>query len=109
MVSETTDIQNGAHGGGGRGYLAATLYCIGATVVARLLHGTLAEANLVLVYLLVVVLVTVQFGRGPGVLASFLAVLGFDIFLVLPYHSLLVADPQYLLTFAIMLVVSLIL
>ena len=93
---------------GGRGYLYAILYCIAATIVSRLLHAALAEANLVLIYLLVVVLVTVQFGRGPGVLASFLAVLGFDIFMVLPYHSLLVADPQYLLTFAIMLVVSLI-
>lgn len=90
------------------GYASAVLYCIAATVVGWLLHGTFAEANLVLIYLLAVVLATVQYGRGPGILASFLAVLAFDIFMVLPYHSLLVADPQYLLTFAIMLAVSLI-
>lgn len=93
---------------GTRGYAFAVLYCIGATVLGWLLHGTFAEANLVLIYLLAVVLATVQHGRGPGILASFLAVLAFDIFMVLPYHSLLVADPQYLLTFAIMLAVSLI-
>ena len=93
---------------GARGYAFAVLYCIAATAVGWLLHETFAEANLVLIYLLAVVLATVQHGRGPGIFASFLAVLAFDIFMVLPYHSLLVADPQYLLTFAIMLAVSLI-
>ena len=73
---------------GAKGYFFACLYCVGATIAGRLLHGTLAEANLVLVYLLAVVLVTVHFGRGPGILASFLAVLAFDLFMVLPYHSL---------------------
>ena len=93
---------------GARGYGFAVLYCIAATGLGWLLHGTFAEANLVLIYLLAVVLTTVRHGRGPGIFASFLAVLTFDIFMVLPYHSLLVADPQYLLTFAIMLAVSLI-
>lgn len=102
-------MEDNADGAGNaRGYAFAVLYCIAATVVGWMLHETFAEANLVLIYLLAVVLATVQHGRGPGILASFLAVLAFDIFMVLPYHSLLVADPQYLLTFAIMLAVSLI-
>lgn len=88
-------------------YMGTIGYCVLATLLGTWLHGTLAEANLVLIYLLAVVLVTVQYGRGPGILASFLAVLAFDLFMVLPYHSLLVADPQYLLTFAMMLAVSL--
>ena len=91
-----------------RGYAFALLYCVGATLLGRLLHGTLADANLILIYLLAVVLTTVQFGRGPGIAASFLAVLAFDVFMVLPYHSLEVADPQYLLTFAMMLALSLV-
>ena len=90
------------------GYVFAVIYCVMATIIGVLLYGRLAEANLVLVYLLAVVLTTVQFGRGPGMLASCIAVLGFDMFFVLPHHSLMVADPQYLLTFLIMLVVSLI-
>lgn len=90
------------------GFGWAILACALATAVALTLRGLLAPANLVLIYLMAVVLVAVRFGRQPGVLASFLAVLAFDVFLVPPYHSLTVADPQYLLTFAIMLVVALI-
>lgn len=79
-----------------------------ATALAFPLRGALAEANLILIYLLAVAFVSVRFGRRPGILASFLAVLAFDVFLVHPYLSLTVTDPQYLLTFAIMLAVSLI-
>lgn len=79
-----------------------------ATALAFPLRGALAEANLILIYLLAVAFVSVHFGRKPGMLASFLAVLAFDLFLVHPYLSLEVTDSQYLLTFAIMLVVSLI-
>ena len=90
------------------GFGWAALACALATIVALTMRGLLAPANLVLIYLMAVVLVAIRFGRKPGVLASFLAVLAFDIFLVPPYHSLTVADPQYLLTFAIMLIVALI-
>lgn len=90
------------------GFGWAVLACALATVVALTLRGMLAPANLVLLYLMAVVLVAVRFGRTPGVLASFLAVLAFDVFLVPPYYSLTVAEPQYLLTFAIMLIVALI-
>lgn len=79
------------------------------TGLALPLRGALAEANLILLYLLAVVLVTLRFGRQPGILASFLAVLAYDVFMVPPYFSLTVAEPQYLLTFAIMLGVSLLL
>ena len=89
-------------------FAGAALVCCLATLVAALLRGALAEVNLVLIYLLSVVVATVRFGRGPGILASVLAVLSFDFFLVEPLHSFHVADPQYLLTFAIMLTVSLI-
>lgn len=85
----------------------AVFSCVLATVVALALRNLLAPANLVMLYLLAVVLVTVRFGRKPGVLASFLAVLTFDVFLVPPYYSLTVVHSEYLFTFAIMLVVSL--
>lgn len=90
------------------GYGWAVLASAIATGLALLLRGLLDPANLVLLYLMAVVLVAVRFGRKPGILASFLAVLTFDIFLVPPYYSLTVKDPQYLLTFAIMLIVALI-
>ncbi len=85
----------------------AVLACAAATLVSVALRDHLAPANLVMIYLLAVVLVAVRFGRLPGILASFLAVLAFDVFLVPPYYSLSVAHTEFLFTFAVMLVVSL--
>ncbi len=85
----------------------ALAVCVGTTALAVPLRGTLAEANLLMFYLLAVVFVSVRFGRKPGIFAAILAVVAFDVFMVPPYLSLTVADPQYLLTLAIMLIVSL--
>lgn len=90
------------------GYIWAIVGCTGVTLLAVQLKEVLASANLVLLYLMVVVLVAVHFGRKPGILASLLGVLCFDVFSVSPYYSLTVSDPQYLLTFAAMLAVALI-
>ncbi len=90
------------------GFAWAAAACVITTALALLLRDSLAPANLILLYLLAVVFVTIRFGRKSGILASILAVLTFDVFLVPPYFSLTVAEPQYLLTLAIMLIVSLI-
>ena len=100
--------EEGGDGGRLSGYGWAVFACAVSTVAGLLLRGLLDPPNLVLLYLMAVVLVSVRFGRKPGILASFLAVLTFDVFLVPPYYSLSVHDPQYLLTFAIMLAVALI-
>ena len=91
-----------------QGYIRALLVCAGATVLARLLRDSLAPANLILLYLISVAGVAVRLGQRPAILASVLSVLAFDFFLVPPYHSFTVEDTQYLLTFAIMLAVALI-
>jgi two-component system sensor histidine kinase KdpD len=54
------------------------------------------------------VFVAVRFGRGPAVLAAFVSVGAFDFFYVPPRFSFSVSDAQYLLTFAVMLVVALV-
>ena len=82
--------------------------CALATLLAIALRPWLAPENLVMLYLMEVVLVAVRLGRSQAVAASFLAVLAFDLFLVPPYYSFSVDDSQYLLTFAIMLAVALI-
>ncbi len=64
-------------------------------------------ANIAMLYLLSVVLVSVRAGRGPAVAASVLAVASFDFFCVKPYLTFAVSDTEYLLTFAVMLVVAL--
>ncbi len=48
-----------------------------------------------------------RLGRGPGVFAAFLSVAVFDFFFVPPRFTFAVSDVQYLLTFAVMLVVAL--
>lgn len=69
----------------------------------------LAQENLVMLYLLIVVIASIRWGMGPSVLAAVLGVACFDFFCVTPYFSFAVSDTQYLITFAIMLLVGLVL
>ncbi|HSU66722.1 MAG TPA: DUF4118 domain-containing protein, partial [Tepidisphaeraceae bacterium] len=69
-------------------------------------HNDVDRANLVMAYLLVVLVVAARLGRGPGILASVLAVGAFDFFFVDPRFTFAVADLRYVLTFGVMLVVA---
>ena len=89
-------------------YAWSALICGAVTLLVAPLTARLVEANLVMIFLLAVVGVAVRFGRGPAVLASLLTVLMFDFFYVPPRFSFSVSDAQYLLTFAVMLVVALV-
>lgn len=61
------------------------------------------ETNIVIVYLLGVVLVSWLIeGFLFGILASFLATLTFNFFFTVPYYTLTVNDPSYIITFVIM-------
>ncbi|HWI09939.1 MAG TPA: DUF4118 domain-containing protein, partial [Burkholderiaceae bacterium] len=90
------------------GYLWAAAACGLTTLVALPLQPIFDLANIVMLFLLAVVGVAVRFGRGPAVLAAFLNVAAFDFFFVPPHLSFAVSDVQYLLTFAVMLVVGLV-
>jgi len=78
------------------------------TAIGRLARPWLSQPDLVLLYLLVVVVAASRFGRGPSLIAATLAVLAFDFFFVPPTFTFLVSEKRYVLTFAIMLVVSLV-
>src|SRR5207237_1106322 len=65
-------------------------------------------SNIIMVYLLGVVIVAMRFGRFASALASVLSVAAFDFFFVPPYLTFAVSDSQYLITFAVMLVVGLV-
>ena len=84
------------------------LCCGAATALAIALRDSVLPENLVLLYLLLVITITIKIGRAAGILASLLSVLLYDVFLVPPYLSLSVHDTQHLVTFGLMLVVSLI-
>jgi two-component system sensor histidine kinase KdpD len=68
----------------------------------------LAEANKAIIFVLAAALVAARFGWGPGLAATIVGILVFDFFFVQPYLTFAVADAQYAITFAIMLVVELI-
>jgi two-component system sensor histidine kinase KdpD len=89
-------------------YLIAACAVAVATGVAFLLRAHLQQANLVMLYLLAVVAVALRTGRGPSMLAALLAVGAFDFCFVTPYYTFAVRDAQYLITFLVMLLVSLV-
>ena len=92
-----------------RDYLATAGIVALCTLVGWLSHVLrLTEANVVMVFLLGVVCVAVRFGRGPAIAASVASVLVFDFFFVPPYLTFSVHDGQYLLTFATMLIIGII-
>lgn len=95
-------------GGAWRGYGAAALACGVTALVATPLLGVLELSNIVMLFLLTVVGVGLRHGRGPAVLAAFFGVGLFDLFFVAPRFSFAVSDVQYLVTFAVMLVVALV-
>ncbi len=68
----------------------------------------LDPTNLVMLYLMGVVIAAVFLGRGPAILASLISVVTFDFFFVQPTLTFAVNDTQYLLTFAGLLLVGLI-
>jgi two-component system sensor histidine kinase KdpD len=77
-------------------------------VVTMPLRQWLDPVNIVMLFLLVVLLVAVRFGRAPSVTTTCIGVASFDFFFVPPRFNFAVSDVQYLVTFGVMLAVGLI-
>lgn len=90
------------------GYLVALAAIALATGFGRLLAPAVELTNVVMVFLLAVVGIAMRFGRGPSIFASVVSVAAFDFFFVPPHLTFAVSDSQYLITFAVMLVVALV-
>jgi len=78
------------------------------TAVAFVLYPRFELSNLVMVYLLGVTLSGLRLGRGPSVLVSLLNVAAFDFFFVPPRYTFAITDGQYFVTFAVMLIIALV-
>lgn len=89
-------------------YLISLLLVFLATAAGFPLRSFLAPTNLVMLYLVAVIGAAVFLGRGPSILASVVSVLAFDFFFVDPRFSFSVNDTEYLLTFAGLLIVGMI-
>lgn len=89
-------------------YLLASLLVAAVTLLGELLESHLAPSNLLMFYLLSVVLAAQRAGRGPAAFCAGLSVLAFDFFFVPPRYTFAVSQKEYLLTFAALLVVALV-
>ena len=90
------------------GYAWALASSAAVTLLATPLLTVFALANIVMLFLLAVVGIAMRFGRGPALAAALVNVLAFDFFFVAPRFSFAVTDAQYLLTFAVMTIVGLV-
>jgi two-component system sensor histidine kinase KdpD len=88
-------------------YLLATVPILAVTGLGHLLFPHVDLTNVVMIYLLAVVAIALRLGRGPSILATILSVATFDFFFVPPYLTFAVSDTQYLITFAVMMTVGL--
>ena len=85
--------------------VGATIAC---TAVGAWMLPRFELVNVAMVYLLAVVFFALTYGRGPAIATSILGVAAFDFFFVPPQLTFAVSDAQYLVTFAIMLIVALV-
>ncbi|MCZ2076589.1 MAG: sensor histidine kinase KdpD [Bryobacterales bacterium] len=91
-----------------RAFASATALCALVTLVSLPLRSVLNPVNLAMFYLLGVVAVSTRSSRRVAFFASFLSVAAFDFFCVPPYLTFGVSDYEYVLTFAVMLTVALV-
>jgi two-component system sensor histidine kinase KdpD len=77
------------------------------TAVAALMDPLFSVTNLVMIYLLGAAIAGLRLGRGPAALVAVLNIVCFNFFFIPPRLTFAVSDVQYLVTFAVMLVVAL--
>ncbi|MGZ3424094.1 MAG: sensor histidine kinase [Polyangiales bacterium] len=77
-----------------------------ATAVGHALRGGQRLADVVMVYMLGVVLVSMRYGYLASLVSAIASVLCFDFYFVPPYYTFAIADPGHLVTFTVMVVVA---
>jgi two-component system sensor histidine kinase KdpD len=89
-------------------YVASIVVVAVCTLVCWAMFARFDKSNLIMVYLLGVAFVASLYGRRPSALTAVLSVAAFNFFFVPPHLTFAVTDPQYVITFAVMLAVSLV-
>ncbi|HEX4942942.1 MAG TPA: DUF4118 domain-containing protein [Usitatibacteraceae bacterium] len=90
------------------GYACAVASAAACTLVGYAMSPRFDIVNIAMVYLLAVVLVALRFSRGPAIVSAIACVAAFDFMFVPPQGTFTVNDAQYLVTFAIILCVALV-
>ena len=86
----------------------ATVVTVGLAVAIGWYFLDRRQTDVLMTLLLGVVLTAVRFGYAASLMTAVLSVLAFDFFFVEPYFSLDVYDGRYILTFAVMFFVALV-
>jgi len=79
-----------------------------STAINWYLFGHDQLPDVVMVFLLGVLVVSMRFGYMPSLLTAVLSVIAFDFFFVPPYFSFAVTDLRHIVTFAVMFLVALV-
>src|SRR5688500_16202956 len=87
-------------------YVTALGLVAGAALVSWPIHSDAHLPDVAMIFVLSIVVAAIRLGRGPALLAAVLSVLAFDFFFVPPYFTLAVSHLRYVITFAIMIVVG---
>jgi K+-sensing histidine kinase KdpD len=88
------------------GYLAAVLVIVASTFVSWFVFGEAHLPDVVMIFLLGVVIVSMRYGYGPSLLATLLGVLAFEYCFIPPLFSFAVSDLRHVVTFAVMFLVA---
>ena len=89
-----------------RAYVASVATVVAATGIAWALFGRRQLADVVMVYLLGIIVVSMRFGFGASLCATVLSVFSLDFFFVPPYFSFAVSDLSHIVMFLVMFVVA---
>jgi two-component system, OmpR family, sensor histidine kinase KdpD len=90
----------------GLGYAAGVVVVSLSTAMAWFIFGQRQLADVVMVFLLGVVIVSMRFGYGPSLLAAVLSVISFEFFFIPPLFSFAVSDLRHIVTFVVMFTVA---
>ncbi len=92
--------------GDAAGYAAGVFITATSAALAWFCFGRSQLADVVMIFLLGVVIVSMRFGFGASLLAAVLSVLAVDFIFVPPYLSFAVSDFSHVVTFGVMFLVA---
>ncbi|HXX55592.1 MAG TPA: sensor histidine kinase KdpD [Methanoregula sp.] len=87
-------------------YIASLVLVAIVTGIGWLAKSFISPANLIMLYLLAVVVIAFRRGLRPAIFTAVIGTLAFDFFLIRPYFTFRVADTEYLITFAGMIIIG---
>jgi two-component system sensor histidine kinase KdpD len=89
-----------------RDYVSSFVLVILITILGWLIRSFISQVNLIMLYLLAVVFVAFRRGLRPAIFTAVVGLLAFDFFLIRPYFTLQLGDTEYLITFAGLITVA---